>query len=123
MQPNEDTFIYEIKYRVRLKNETTGSGAFVENRSYGTNDGANMHYIVEEGSGGSVTETPRDLGYPDPAVKGYLGELSFIKREMELMAKAAGDPIEGAGFTTASAPSARRARAQRSAAYTRTWAN
>lgn len=99
VQPNEDTYIYEIKYRVRLKNETTGSGAFVENRSYGTNDGANMHYIVEEGSGGSVTETPRDLGYPDPAVKGYLGELSFIKREMELMAKAAGDPIEAAGFT------------------------
>lgn len=93
---DENRYLYEIKYRVRLKNE---AGTFVENDDYGTNDAAKLAYDVEEGVGDSVWGDHWELSYKAPAVEGYLGELKFTKIEKELLARNAGDPIEGAGFT------------------------
>lgn len=63
-------YVYELKYRVRLKNERKG---FVGNTSLLTNGETSLKYIAIE-SGKIVEKT---ICFPIPEVKGYLGNLTF----------------------------------------------
>ena len=79
---------YSLKYRVRLKNEVTGRDAFVEGNNYDTNGVTSLKY--RENLNGVLGEE-KNVDFPIPAVKGYLGELSFQKT-------ADGEPVNGAEF-------------------------
>ena len=65
-------YVYELKYRVRLKNEREG---FVADTSLLTNGETTLKYIAVE-SGKIVDKT---IQFPIPDVKGYLGNLTFTK--------------------------------------------
>lgn len=90
-QITEYYYTYTLKYRVRLENESAG---FVENKFTYTNDGATLTYDDPEG------EEPKDptdddttMEFPDPKVKGFLGELTFKKTN------SAGNGLRGAEFS------------------------
>lgn len=88
---NSTTYLCELKYRVRLKNEES---VFVENQIYDTNDVTTLTYrIIEvQGEQTSISEQ-REVDFPIPAVHGYLSELNFKKLQPT------GNPLEGAEFT------------------------
>lgn len=69
------TRTYSVKYRVRLKNET---GSFVEETSFNTNGRTTLTYRVDSSEGASGR---RELVFAMPQVKGWLGELSFAKKD------------------------------------------
>jgi len=89
------TRTYELKYRVRLKNEL---GGFVEAGTtngteyiYPTNGNAILSYRVDDT--GEVSDT-HTINFPLPSVKGYLGEFAFLKLE-----SGTSDPIPNVQFT------------------------
>lgn len=70
------TFTYTLKYRVRLTNEVTSG--FVENTSYNTNGTTTLKYQT---STNGVISDMKTIDFNIPAVKGYLGELTFSKKD------------------------------------------
>ena len=80
---NKTIYTYKLKYRVRLKNEIEG---FKEKSSdttgvYETNGLTNLNYVIvtKDSEGNSVVGDPKNIVFPNPKVKGYLGEFSFEK--------------------------------------------
>jgi len=117
--PKEDTsgakkkFIYQLTYRVRLENENYEKSNTIEEPDtvvfkefqtddastiYDSNANASLTYRILKStttSDGKTTVTivnPKPLEYPIPAVKGWLGELSFTKQDNY------GRAVEGAEF-------------------------
>ncbi|MGN0972059.1 MAG: SpaA isopeptide-forming pilin-related protein, partial [Aristaeellaceae bacterium] len=85
------TYTFQLVYRVRLMNENSG---FVEGQPYVTNGTTTLTYRTVEGSDGNLTVSdPKTVDFPVPAVKGYLGELQFTKRDQ------LGRLLAGAEFT------------------------
>lgn len=84
---------YELKYRVRLKNEAEG---FVEDTTYKTNGTTTLQYrVVEKRDNSVLISDTKELEFPIPAVHGYLGELTFTKQDCF------GHPLAGAQFSLA----------------------
>ena len=72
-------YLYELVYRVRLKNET---GSFVEGTIYPTNDTTSLQYRTIEGTDGNLSVSdPKTIEFPIPSVHGYLAELRFTKTD------------------------------------------
>ncbi|MGN1073517.1 MAG: SpaA isopeptide-forming pilin-related protein, partial [Eubacteriales bacterium] len=85
------TYLYELVYRVRLKNE---DGSFVEGTIYPTNDTTSLQYRTIEGTDGNLTVSgPKTIEFPIPSVHGYLAELRFTKTDAQ------GGIVPGAEFT------------------------
>ena len=85
------TYLYELKYRVRLQNEKAG---FIEKKVYPTNDTTTLRYRVVTNENGQVSVSGvKTIDFPIPSVHGFLGELSFTKQDNR------GEPLSGAGFT------------------------
>lgn len=84
---NTTYYNYEIKYRVRLKNETTD---FIENQILDTNGKTTLSYVVRESGKNPRIET---IDFKIPQVKGYLGKLEFNK-----LSNYGNKPLTGAKF-------------------------
>lgn len=84
---NTTYYNYEIKYRVRLKNETTD---FIENQILNTNGKTTLSYVVRESGKNPRIET---IDFKIPQVKGYLGKLEFNK-----LSNYGNKPLTGAKF-------------------------
>ena len=85
------TYIYTLRYRVRLQNEQDG---FVERGEYETNGETTLHYrVIETVNGVTKVSDPKKIGFPIPSVEGYLGELTFLKQDNR------GNALAGAEFT------------------------
>ena len=70
-------FHYELKYRVRLKNELIQtSGGFIALKEYPSNGPTTFTYVV---SGTNIAPKIKKINFPIPSVLGYLGNLSFNK--------------------------------------------
>lgn len=81
----------QLKYRVRLKNETDG---FVEKTDYVTNDRTTLTYRIIEQSGESISVSEqRVIDFQIPKVEGYISELEFNK------VSSTGRAVSGAEFT------------------------
>lgn len=84
-------YAYSLKYRVRLKNE---NAAYVEASVRDTNESASLCYrVVRIADGQTVMSEQKTLEFPVPSVKGYLGELTFTKKDNY------GKALSGAEFT------------------------
>lgn len=72
IENNVTYYNYEIKYRIRLKNEQNG---FIPSNIYNTNGKTTLNYIVKENG------KPRNgsIDFKIPQVEGYLGKLEFNK--------------------------------------------
>lgn len=68
-----EVYTYEVKYRVRLKNETNG---FVVENPYETNGETTLTYLVKKTNSADDEKT---ITFKNPKVHGYLGELNLIK--------------------------------------------
>lgn len=68
------TYLYTIKYRVRLTNENT---SFIENKITNTNGETLLTYVTRK-SDGALSDN-KSLSFPIPSVIGYLGELKLTK--------------------------------------------
>ena len=85
------TYIYTLRYRVRLQNEQIG---FIERKEYETNGKTTLKYRVIETVNGKVqVSDQKELEVPIPSVEGYLGELTFLKQDNR------GNALAGAEFT------------------------
>ena len=85
------TYIYTLRYRVRLQNEQYG---FIERNVYETNGKTTLKYRVIETVNGKVqVSDQKELEFPIPSVEGYLGELTFLKQDNR------GNALAGAEFT------------------------
>ena len=85
------TYIYTLRYRVRLQNEQIG---FIERKEYETNGKTTLKYRVIETVNGKVqVSDQKELEFPIPSVEGYLGELTFLKQDNR------GNALAGAEFT------------------------
>ena len=69
-----EIYTYEVKYRVRLKNETNG---FDVEKPYETNGETKLTYVVRTSTG--AVSDPKTLIFKNPKVHGYLGKLNLIK--------------------------------------------
>ncbi len=78
------TRTFNLKYRVRLINETEG---FVDENTYATNGRTYVDYIFSNGTEG-------ELDFVIPSVKGYLKPL-----ELTIVDEDTGEVVEGASFT------------------------
>ncbi len=84
------TYHYTVTYRVRLRNELDG---FVESQSYNTNGKTSLTYQnVTTVDGKETISGDKTVEFPIPAVRGYLGELTFKK------VTNTGEPLKGAVF-------------------------
>jgi len=89
---NTTTYLCELKYRVRLKNEE--EFFFVEREPYDTNDTTTLTYrIIEVEGEQTVISEQKTVDFPIPQVEGYLSELTFTKTDPT------GAPLAGAEFT------------------------
>lgn len=68
------TYTYEIKYRVRLKNEMD---SFDLDTIYNTNDTTTLTYVVRNNG---VLSEEKTINFSLPTVVGYLGDLTFTKK-------------------------------------------
>lgn len=73
VEDNTTYYNYQLKYRIRLKNE---NNAFETNVSNLTNGKTTLSYIVQENNNPPELKT---IDFPIPEVNGYLGELTFNK--------------------------------------------
>lgn len=90
-QGSTTIYIYTLKYRVRLQNEQEG---FTERKEYVTNGKTTLRYrVIETANGVTKVSDPKELTFPVPSVEGYLGELTFTKRDNR------GNALAGAEFT------------------------
>lgn len=67
-------YIYKVKYRVRIKNE---SNTFNQETIYNTNGKTTLSYNIRKD--GILTAT-KYIDFPIPAVVGYLGNFTFTKK-------------------------------------------
>lgn len=75
---NVTTYYYELVYRVRLENETSG---FVERNVYNTNDPTYLKYqTIVNSDGVKKYSEVKTIDFPIPAVEGYLSEFEFLKK-------------------------------------------
>lgn len=79
-----EVYTYEVKYRVRLKNETNG---FVVENPYETNGETKLTYLVKKTNSADDEKT---ITFKNPKVHGYLGELNLIKLNKFDQSKVAG---------------------------------
>lgn len=87
----KEWYSYKLKYRVRLKNE---DGAFVESKTYNTNGTTTLQYrVVQTVNDITSMSESKTIDFPIPSVHGYLGELTFAKKDSR------GRPLAGAEFT------------------------
>ena len=68
-----EIYTYEVKYRVRLKNEASG---FIVQNPYETNGETKLTYLVKKTNSADEQKT---ITFKNPKVHGYLGELNLIK--------------------------------------------
>lgn len=68
-----EIYTYEVKYRVRLKNEANG---FIVQNPYETNGETKLTYLVKKTNSADEQKT---ITFKNPKVHGYLGELNLIK--------------------------------------------
>ena len=68
-----ERYTYEVKYRVRLKNEASG---FIVQNPYETNGETKLTYLVKKTNSADEQKT---ITFKNPKVHGYLGELNLIK--------------------------------------------
>lgn len=93
-QGSKTLYSYAVTYRVRLKNETDVEVFFKEGEVYKTNDTTTLRYRTIETRGDQPCfSDPKEINYPIPSVKGYLGALTFHKQSSD------GTPLAGATFT------------------------
>lgn len=91
--PSKTSYHYKVTYRVRLRNELD---SFVEHRSYNTNGTTSLTYQnVTKVDGNETISGDKTVEFPIPAVKGYLGELTFKKVTND----GNSTPLAGAEFT------------------------
>jgi len=83
---NTSTYTYTLSYRVRLANEKSD---FVENNEYKTNGPTSLTYQIRTNNGLGKEKT---IDFKIPSVKGYLGNLAFVKTDDD------GDTLAGATF-------------------------
>ncbi len=87
------SYNYQLRYRVRLKNELAG---FAEPTVYQTNGKTILTYQeVTTVDGVPAYGDVKELEFPYPSVKGYLGELTFQKVD----SSEAHNPVKNAEFT------------------------
>lgn len=79
-----EVYTYEVKYRIRLKNETSG---FVVENPYETNGETKLTYLVKKTNSADDEKT---ITFKNPKVHGYLGELNLIKLNKFDQSKVAG---------------------------------
>lgn len=72
----EKSYIYEMKYRVRLENELS---KFDVNDIYETNERTTLAYVVRTKKDKVLTKL-KYIDFKIPTVVGYLGELKFVKK-------------------------------------------
>ena len=91
----KNVYIYELKYRIRLSNESAG---FInsEHKTIATNGKTTFEYKIIENN--EVTEEDV-LEFEVPAIEGYLAEIYFVKENSDTHTY-----IEGAEFTLTHAP-------------------
>ncbi len=88
---DQKIYFYELKYRIRLKNEDS---QFVENQIYNTNGTTTLQYRVIQTTNGTTTiSESKTIEFPIPSVHGFLGELAFQKQD------SFGRAVTGAEFT------------------------
>ena len=84
-------YTYQLRYRVRLKNEASG---FAEAAVYPTNGKTTLQYrIVQTIDQSTTISEPKTIDFPIPSVAGYLVDLRFRKQDSR------GNPLAGAEFT------------------------
>lgn len=89
---NKTIYTYTLKYRVRLTNEV--DIGFLETDSYKTNGSTILTYQTSETVDDKTTLSEmKKADFPVPEVKGYLGELTFTKKDQY------GRPVKDAEFT------------------------
>lgn len=88
---NTTTYTFDLKYRVRLKNEADG---FAWNTAVAANGTTTIHYAYEYKNGDPVTNGSGSENYKVPTVEGYCGILQFVKID-----KDSREPLEGVTFT------------------------
>lgn len=77
---------YEMKYKIRLKNEASG---FVPNADIKTNGDTILKYIINH----SGTMKPGSISFKVPTVKGYVTDFEFTKKDSDTNAA-----LQGAKF-------------------------
>lgn len=82
---------YEIKYRIRLKNEQNG---FIPSNIYNTNGKTTLNYIVKEND----KSRNGSIDFKIPQVEGYLGKLEFNKVSNYKVSNYGNKPLSGAKF-------------------------
>ena len=88
-----EIYTYEVKYRVRLKNEASG---FITQNPYETNGETKLTYLVKKTNSADEQKT---ITFKNPKVHGYLGELNLIKLNKFDRSK-----VKGAKFKLVHAP-------------------
>lgn len=84
-------YTYTLRYRVRLRNESTG---FTENTFYQTNDTTTLTYrVTKVEDGQTIMSQEKTIDFPIPAVHGFLADLEFKKQDSR------GNALQGAEFT------------------------
>ena len=87
----QTTYAYQLRYRVRLKNEIQGFG---EETVYNTNDTTTLSYRTLTGTDDNLQFSQQQfVEFPIPSVHGYLADLTFNKIDSK------GSPLTGAEFT------------------------
>lgn len=96
---SETTYVFELRYRVRLKNEDASfieKNVYDENNVYDTNGETTLQYrTVTDTNGQQTISEPKTIEFPIPSVHGYLGELTFTKQDTAEIP----NPLAGAEFT------------------------
>lgn len=88
---SQTIYTYELKYRIRLRNEDS---QFVENRIYSTNGTTTLQYrVIQTVNGTTTISESQTIDFPIPSVHGFLGELEFKKVDNY------GRAVAGAEFT------------------------
>ena len=87
-----EKLVFDITYRVRLKNEKEG---FSWSTAYRTNDTTTLNYSQKyEESGEDVPGGSGQMEYDIPEIEGYCGELEFVKVDADT-----GEKIPNVTFT------------------------
>ena len=92
VEDNTTYYNYQLKYRIRLKNE---NNAFETNVSNLTNGKTTLSYIVQENNNPPKLKT---IDFPIPEVVGYLGELTFNKISNYKISNYNNMPLNGITF-------------------------
>ena len=88
---NTTLYTYQLRYRVRLKNEDP---AFVENQVYETNGRTTLQYrVIRSTDGVASISDPKTIEFPVPSIHGFLEDLTFLKQDNH------GNCLPGAQFT------------------------